>query len=130
LGDYEGTIWVTSNDPEVTTIEIPVYFTVDYASAIESIALNDIRIHHYPNPFKEHITFDVYLPAASFVDLEIYNFSGQRIYSLIHQNLNSGNYTFIWNGDQMNNKEVKNGIYFYRFKAGQTEKTGKLILLD
>ena len=52
VGDYEGSIWVNSNDPDYSTVEIPVHFTVDVESAISNPAINTtFSISNAPNPF-------------------------------------------------------------------------------
>ncbi len=130
LGDYEGTIWVNSNDPDFTAIEIPVYFHVDFASGEDLISKEEIQISNYPNPFEGQTNFDINISEPTFVNLDIYNYSGQKIHSLVNRDLNSGQYTFTWNGDGFSGAKVKSGIYFYRIKANQLEKIGKLIFLD
>ncbi|MCD4664051.1 MAG: T9SS type A sorting domain-containing protein, partial [Bacteroidales bacterium] len=121
---------VSSNDPDFSEIEIPVYFHVDFASGEDLISKEEIQISNYPNPFDKQTTFEVNILEPTFVTLEIYNYSGQMVQSLVSKDFNSGQYTFTWKGDGFSGESVKSGIYFYRLKAGQVEKTDKLILLD
>jgi hypothetical protein len=130
LGDYEGKIFISSNDPDFAAIEIPVYFTVDYASNIELATSNEIQVANYPNPFIDHTTFDIYLPSASVVVLEIYNFNGQKIRILMNDKLPSGLQSVRWNGNNSQESKVKSGIYFYRLKTGEYEVIKKIILMD
>ena len=129
LGDYEGRIFVFSNDPDLTEIEIPVYFHVDFASGEDLVNMDEIHILNYPNPFDKQTTFEISVTDPMFVSLEIYNYSGQKVQTLVNEKLNSGNYNFIWNGDNSGGIKVKSGIYFYRFIAGQTEKIRKADLV-
>ena len=130
LGDYEGTIIVTSNDPDFAAIEIPVYFTVDFASGTSSLNESEIIVTNYPNPFTSFTTIDIELLQISNVNLEIYNFSGQKVYAFTNERLSAGRHSFIWKGEDENGIKVKNGIYFYWLNIGHFEKTGKLILMD
>ena len=130
LGDYEGTIWITSNDPDFTIIEIPVYFTVDYASATEPVVSNEVQVINYPNPFTDHTAFDIYLPAPSVVVLEIYNINGQKISTLMNDKLPAGLHTVRWNGNNLYGSKAKDGIYFYHLRSGEYEVIKKLILMD
>lgn len=130
LGDYEGEIFISSNDPDFAAIEIPVYFTVDYASEIKKFTSNEIQVVNYPNPFIDHTTFDICLPAASVVVLEIYNFSGQKICTLMNDKLPSGLQSVRWNGNNSQGSKVKSGIYFYRLRIGEYEVIKKIILMD
>jgi hypothetical protein len=130
LGDYEGTIWVTSNDPDFATIELPVYFTVDYASEIINVNSNEVQVNNFPNPFTTHTTFDIFLPVASVVELEIYNLSGQKVRTLLNDKLSAGLQSVGWKGDNSQGIQVRSGIYFYRLRIGEYEVINKLILMD
>jgi len=130
LGDYEGRIFIFSNDPDLTEIEIPVYFHVDFASGENFIAEENIQISNYPNPFADYTTFDIYIPDASYIELVIYNFNGQKICTLIKDYYTAGSQTAIWNGSNSQGIKVKSGIYFYRLKMGDYEIMKKIILID
>ncbi|MDP8268186.1 MAG: hypothetical protein P9L97_05605 [Candidatus Tenebribacter davisii] len=39
------------------------------------------------------------------------------------------NYSIIWNDSDNNNKPVTSGLYFYRLKTNNFEKTNKMILI-
>jgi len=130
LGDYEGAIYVTSNDPDFGTIEIPVYFTIDFASEVKDLNSNEVEVNNYPNPFTNYTTFDLYLPTASDVELEIYSLSGQKIQTLINGQLTAGLQTVCWFGDNSQGSKVNSGIYFYRLRIGDFEVIKKLILMD
>jgi len=130
IGDYEGKIFITSNDPDQSLIEIPVYFTVDYASGTEDITKSDIQISNYPNPFSNQTTIEIILPESTNVLLEIYNYNGQKIRTLSSEELNAGSFRFTWKGTNDNGNRVKSGLYFYKLSAGNFEQINKLILLD
>jgi len=128
IGDYEGKIFVFSNDPDLTEIEIPVYFHVDFASGEKNVSMDNIQILNYPNPFSKQTAFEITLPNSTFVNIEIYNQNGQKIKTLVNETLNSDCHSFTWNGNDIAGTKVRSGIYFYKINAGQYEKTGKLIL--
>jgi len=130
LGDYDGSLWVTSNDPDFATIEIPVYFTIDFASEINDIASNKIQLVNYPNPFTLFTTFDIYLLSESFVELNIYNFYGQKVHTIINEELPVGLNSVIWQGDDLQGNRAKSGVYFYHLKIGEYEVIKKIILIE
>jgi hypothetical protein len=130
LGDYEGTIWVTSNDPDFSTIEIPVYFTVDFASDVVSMENGQIEVKNYPNPFKGSTTFELNLPEAAYVELEVYNYNGQKVQTLIQDKIASGLHQISWNGENNSGNPLTSGIYFYRVRIGDFETQKKIILLN
>ncbi|RLC50015.1 MAG: hypothetical protein DRI23_07990, partial [Candidatus Cloacimonadota bacterium] len=95
---------------------------------------------NYPNPFNPTttISFSVTQPPSS-VELVIYNLKGQKVKTfaitprpsttLRMTQAGSNQYSVIWNGTDDNNKPVSSGIYFYKLKTGNYEKTKKMILI-
>ncbi|HHS13789.1 MAG TPA: T9SS type A sorting domain-containing protein [bacterium] len=81
----------------------------------------------YPNPFNEsvRIRFSVYESAR--VTLEIFNLRGQRITTLLDQNVSQGINEVIWNGNNSAGMSVPSGIYFCRFRSAKTVNTMKLL---
>jgi agmatine/peptidylarginine deiminase len=128
VGDYEGKIWVSSNDPINNQIEIPVYFTVDVASGIEAAGFQDEFISNYPNPFFDETSFYLKLNGYTKIYLEIFDLTGATIITLADDYLGAGNHQLRWNGKNSDGTDVNRGVYFYRFVAGDLIKTGKLIL--
>ena len=79
---------------------------------------------NYPNPFNPSTTIQFALPQAAFVRLEIFNVVGERVDVLVSQELNSGQYSYKWNG-----LTLTSGVYFYRLNAGNFVETRKMMLL-
>ena len=84
---------------------------------------------NYPNPFNPITTINYSLKENSKVTLNIYNIKGQKVKTLVDETLESGNHTVIWNGINDNGKSVSSGIYFYKLKAANFEKTKKMIMI-
>ncbi len=80
---------------------------------------------NYPNPFNASTMIEYSLAKTSHVEISIYNISGQKMTTLVNRTQTGGNYSVNWNAE---NKA--SGIYFYRIKAGQYEKTCKMLLLE
>ncbi len=84
----------------------------------------------FPNPFNPTTTISFNVSqTSSFVTLVIYNIKGQKVKTLISDQLSAGDHSVIWNGTDNNNKSVYSGIYFYKLNAGKYETTKKMILL-
>lgn len=130
IGDYEGKMWINSNDPDFNTIEIPIYFTIDFSSGINDFNTEEYQVINYPNPFTHQTTFDIYLPSESIVELEIYNLSGQKVHTLLNNKFPQGLQSVKWLGDDLQGNSVNSGIYFYHLKVGEYEVIRKLILMD
>lgn len=76
-----------------------------------------------PNPFNPVATISFNLSSASHVNLAIYNILGQRVETLIDEELMQGPHEIQWNGDKF-----ASGIYFYRIVTNQESITKKMVL--
>ena len=84
---------------------------------------------NYPNPFNPltNIRFD--LPAESRVTLEIFDVSGQKVFTLLNEVLPPGSKTVSWDGKNSKGVDVSGGIYFCKFQAGSYRDMKKIVLL-
>jgi agmatine/peptidylarginine deiminase len=129
LGDYEGTIFISSNDPDTAVIELPVYFHVDYASAIAVKKTDDLVISVHPNPFKEEVVFEFTNPETNNMSLSIYDAIGNKVRVIITGTFEPGQIKCSWDGTHETGTKLRPGIYFYRLKIGAHEYNNRLILL-
>ncbi|MCK4312608.1 MAG: T9SS type A sorting domain-containing protein, partial [Candidatus Cloacimonetes bacterium] len=90
----------------------------------------------YPNPFNPSgagrspsTTIEFNLPQPSKVELSIYNIRGQKVKTLISQEMEKGIWKEIWNGTDNNGMSVASGIYFYKLEAGEYGKIQKILLI-
>lgn len=80
---------------------------------------------NYPNPFNPSTTISFYNSKQQRVKVEIYNLKGQKVTSLLNDELASGPYNISWDAENLSS-----GIYFTRIKmADGFEKTVKMILM-
>jgi flagellar hook assembly protein FlgD len=63
------------------------------------------------------------------VEISIYNIKGQLVKVLVNDFKNAGEYSAIWDGRDSIGNQVSSGIYFYKLKTGNFEKTKKMILM-
>jgi len=84
------------------------------------------ELTNYPNPFNPSTVINFSIPQKGKIDLSIYNIKGQQIrqYSIFNNQS-----SIFWDGTDTNNQPVGSGIYFYKLKSGDFEKTRKMILL-
>ncbi len=126
-----------------TSSWMPLPATYNYNFCIKTVAVSQnlssnenvipaiTKLHqNYPNPFNPETTISFSVTqTSSFVNLDIYNIKGQKVKQLISDQLSAGQRTVIWNGTDDNGKSVSSGIYFYKLKTANFEKTKKMILL-
>lgn len=81
-----------------------------------------LLFQNYPNPFNPVTTISFQLPILSIVELTIYNVSGEKIKTLVHNRQQAGNYTISFDGS-----DLTSGLYFYQLKAGDFIQTRKMV---
>jgi hypothetical protein len=85
-------------------------------NTITSVEENKLDIHsfklfqNFPNPFNPTTTIRFTLPSEGFVQLNVYNALGEKIASLIENEMNGGMHEALFNADI----NMPSGVYFYR----------------
>jgi hypothetical protein len=79
---------------------------------------------NYPNPFNPSTNINFSIPKAGFVSLEIYSITGERISTLVSEELTAGSYNYNWDASRLSS-----GIYFYKLVSGSYTSTKKMLLL-
>jgi len=91
---------------------------------------NSILHKNYPNPFNPSTTISFSIPKESKVEITIYNIRGQKVRTVLKDNMGKGIYNTIWNGKDSSGKEVGSGVYFYKLNVdGKTCAIKKCLLL-
>lgn len=78
----------------------------------------------HPNPFNPVTTIDYALAESRHVILDIFDAAGQKVATLVDDYRDAGVHTAVFDG-----AGVSSGLYFYRFRAGEFEKTGRMMLV-
>ncbi|MDA3812760.1 MAG: T9SS type A sorting domain-containing protein [Candidatus Cloacimonetes bacterium] len=95
-----------------------------------NIKIQDFNMIAYPNPFNPETTISFSIPEDSNVELTIFNIRGQMVKTLVNSNLDKGNHSIIWNGDNESIEPVSSGVYFYKLIVnGKSESVKKCLLL-
>ena len=84
---------------------------------------------NYPNPFNPSTTIKFKLPESGFTTLKIFDLYGKEIGTLINDKLNAGTYELKFSLDELKDKSLTSGVYFYQLKSGKYQETKKMILL-
>jgi hypothetical protein len=84
---------------------------------------------NYPNPFNPLTSMEIRIKYATPVKLEIYNYRGQLIRSLLDGMKESGRYTIQWDGRDQQGVDVASGLYLCRLKTPEFERARKMVLL-
>jgi len=81
--------------------------------------------NNYPNPFNPSTTIVFGLPEASIVTIEVFNTLGQKIATLINNEMKAGYHDFIWDASR-----VSSGVYFYRMSANAIQSDARFTKLQ
>jgi hypothetical protein len=111
---------------------------VDFAGVGQSFGPVAVRItapamyslaQNHPNPFNPETAIEFALPEAGEVTLTVYNLTGQEVVTLVHERLDAGRHTALWDGRDRSGVELASGVYIYRIKAGTFAKARKMVLV-
>ena len=87
------------------------------------------NLTNFPNPFNPTTNIAFSLDDATHITLEVYNIKGEKVITLVDNELPADHHNVIWNGKDSNKKQVSSGVYFYKMKAGNYQETKKMILM-
>jgi hypothetical protein len=79
---------------------------------------------NYPNPFNPSTNFSFTLARPSEVTLRIYDVSGRLVSTVLEGRMEAGRYSIPFDAGDM-----ASGVYFYRLKAADFERTRKMVVL-
>ncbi len=84
---------------------------------------NETALLNYPNPFADFTTIRFHTSIKALVVLDIFNYAGRKVSSLVNKELPSGTHQFDFNGSSL-----PAGLYLYQLKFGDYSITRKMIL--
>jgi hypothetical protein len=83
-----------------------------------------LQLENYPNPFNSRTTIWYSVPYTSNVSVEVFNLLGNRVATLVSQQMEHGNYFTEWNAEGM-----ASGVFFCRLMGGGATVTRKVLLV-
>jgi hypothetical protein len=96
----------------------------------ERVDLSFQIFQNYPNPFNPSTLISYRLDKQTQITLEIFNITGEKVTTLISQQIQyPGDHSILWNGKDNNGNLVSSGTYLYRLKSNQFGQTRKLLLI-
>ena len=89
-----------------------------------------INLHkNYPNPFNPKTTISYSLIQDTFINLTIYDLTGDQVKTLVNGKERSGNRFIQWDATNHQGHLVPSGTYLYKIEANNFSKTKKMVLL-
>jgi len=84
---------------------------------------------NYPNPFNGSTTIRYQISESGWVQLDVFDQTGQRIRTLVSDFQKPGSYETSWNGTDAQGEKVSTGIYLMRLQSGNFADVGKVMLI-
>jgi len=84
---------------------------------------------NFPNPFNPSTTIRFSIPEQSFVMLEVFNTLGEKVSTLVAEELNAGNYKYEFNVGTSRGLSLPSGIYWYRLRTTEYSESKKMLLI-
>jgi hypothetical protein len=114
--------------PLISDLTYVIYDTLASVTSVEIIEdltpENFILSQNYPNPFNPSTTIQFSIPEQSFVKLEVFNTLGEKVTTLVSEELNTGSYKFNWDA-----KNLPSGVYLYKMQTTNFSTSRKMILI-
>jgi len=121
-----GENWVAHN--LFGTPGMPYTLPVNISDMEENTPEEDALYANFPNPFNPSTTIRYSLKQTGYVDIHIFNITGQKVRTLISAQQNPGKYQFKWDGKNDTGIHMSSGVYFCRFRTDHHMEIRKLLL--
>lgn len=136
---FNWAVWVTdgrADTVQVSTKELrspffePTYRSVTLERSTETSSMAEDHItqyklnQNYPNPFNPTTNIEYQVPEQVHVKLTVYDILGQRVATLVDEQMNPGAYVTEFNGSRL-----ASGVYIYRLEAGSFTQTRQMMFV-
>jgi len=127
LSTYWSVKSISNNDTVNCNYKHKIIFDFENENVIpeDELIPDNYRLHqNYPNPFNQSTIIKFELPNSSHIDLTIYDLTGNKIETLINQDIQAGYHLINWY-----TKNIPSGIYLYKLKAENFVDVKKCIIM-
>jgi len=142
LSDGDGYVTIAASENGVTEINITLFTpgeisqSKDLYPGIAADVDDDLPLplefalhQNYPNPFNPTTTIAFSIPRASHTILIIYDILGRKVNEIIDENLEAGEYNYVWNGTDDKGRTLASGIYFSRLRTETDSQIREMVLI-
>lgn len=128
---YEDILIIESNDIINSQYEVLLNGTGYVPTGLDDQVPLVTKVgQNYPNPFNPETTIAFSIAnSAQQAKLEIFNIKGQKVKTLVNEQLEVGRYNVIWKGTDNAGRKVASGVYFYKFDADDYHQINKMLLI-
>ena len=118
-------ITATATDSEGNTSEFSSPMQTSIQDQYSEQIPREFKLYqNSPNPFNPVTAISFSLPLDSFVEIEVYNLSGQKVATLVNQEMEEGFHEIVFKPGNL-----PSGVYVYRLKTDRFVQVKKMMLL-
>jgi len=137
-------------------VKIPVRARAEVDEGVTQVRLSDIMLstntgsevrignqglpetfvlhQNYPNPFNPTTTIKFaigndHVGSLQHVSLDVFNILGQRVSTLVDQDMPTGQYEVIWDATNNQGRQVASGVYLYKLQINDRKDTKKMLFI-
>ncbi|MBC8384551.1 MAG: T9SS type A sorting domain-containing protein [Candidatus Cloacimonetes bacterium] len=99
----------------------------DFVEFISKVPIQFLK--NFPNPFNPVTQIQFELNQSGRVSVEIFNVKGQKVKTILNEDLEHGKHSLLWKGTNKNERRVTSGVYFYKVSCDGEEKINKMIMM-
>lgn len=85
--------------------------------------------NNYPNPFNPETVINFSLKEDEHAEVIIFNSRGQKVRTLVNEQLPADHYAIVWNGTDDAGNPVASGVYFCRMVTSSFCRSKKMLLM-
>ncbi len=100
------------------------WLKTDIREVSSNIPSKYILSQNYPNPFNPTTEMNFSIPVSGNTTLAIYNVLGQKVATLVNEELSAGSYKY-----QFDASNLTSGIYFYKLQSNDYSQVKKMMLI-
>jgi hypothetical protein len=124
----------TSGDYVLDFVHNTNFVDIGFPTAIDAPLADGMPVtyrlqQNYPNPFNPSTTIRFDLPAAGSITLAVFNNLGQRIRTLVENNMAAGSHEVVWDGRDEAGMTMSSGVYFYQIHSESFREVKRMLLV-
>jgi hypothetical protein len=109
---YQLYFQTVNNSEDIFESRGSMFALVDFSKSTGLLIVEDFeKIKIFPNPFTDILRIEIHIPKKTKLTISIFDIKGNLVINL-HDGIVEGDFQKIWDGKDINQHQVKPGVYF------------------
>ena len=129
-------LWRESKDPNINDQDTTAVVHANFPYNLIPVGISDasqpssyLLLKNFPNPFNPLTNIFYSIPQSDKVKLTVYDALGNKVVTLLNEEVDAGDYSLVWNGLNSSSIKVTSGIYFAKLITSKEFRVIKMMLL-